>query len=384
MSLNLGINASRARSGGGVAHLIGILQEANPADFGIEKVHVWSYEKLLAALPTAPWLIKHAPPELDLSLLRQLWWERFSLPKELRKVCCNVLLNVDAGSVCHFRPAVTMSRDMLSYDLGEIERYGVSKARLRLIVLRHVQNAALKSADGAIFLTRYAAHVIQQSCGPLRNIAHIPHGVGAAFQNIEPDHSWPIVGERAIRCLYVSNALPYKHQWNVVEAVAQLRQRGFELQLELVGGGEGIAQERLEAQIAAADPDRTFVTQREFVPQATLLGLLAQADLFVFASSCENMPNTLVEAMAAGLPIACSNRGPMPEVLEDGGVYFDPEDPDSIAAAIEDLITDSSKRTRLAVRAKELSHQYSWKRCARETFSFIAQIGERVKQTNQQ
>ena len=35
------------------------------------------------------------------------------------------------------------------------------------------------------------------------------------------------------------------------------------------------------------------------------------------------MPNTLVEAMASGLPIACSDRGPMPEVLGDGGVLFD-------------------------------------------------------------
>lgn len=380
----LGFNACRARSGGAIAHLMGILHEVDPAKFGIRDVHVWSYSRLLAALPDVPWLKKHAPPELERSLVHQLWWERFSLPRELRKTDCSIVMNVDAGSVCRFRPAVTMSRDMLSYEPGEIERYGISKERLRLFALRHVQNASLKAADGAVFLTRYAARVIQQSCGPLRNIAHIPHGVGAAFQAIELNHSWPMAGERAIRCLYVSNALPYKHQWNVVKAVAQLRQRGFNLQLELVGGGEGRAQARLESQITVSDPDRAFVTQREFVPQHALPRILAQADLFVFASSCENMPNTLVEAMAAGLPIACSNRGPMPEVLEDGGVYFDPEEPDSIAAAIEDLIIDHDKRTRLAARAKELSRQYSWTRCARETFSFIAQIAERVRQATQQ
>jgi glycosyltransferase involved in cell wall biosynthesis len=277
-----------------------------------------------------------------------------------------------------------MSRDMLSYEPGEIQRYGISKARLRLIVLRYVQNASLKAADGAVFLTRYAARVIQRSCGPLRNIAYIPHGVGAVFQSIELDHCWPMAGERPIRCLYISNVLPYKHQWNVVEAVAQLRKRGFDLQLELVGGGEGKAQARLEAQFAVPDSRRAFVTQRGFVPQHILPGVLAQADLFVFASSCENMPNTLLEAMAAGLPIACSNRGPMPEVLQDGGVYFDPEDPGSMATAIEDLITDIAKRTQLAKRAKELARQYSWSRCASETFSFISQVAERVKQSNLQ
>ncbi len=378
----LGINACRARSGGAIAHLVGILGEGDPAEFGIRDVHLWSYPRLLAALPDAPWLIKHAPAELERPLLHQLWWERVSLPGDLRNAGCSMLLNVDAGSVCRFRPAVTMSRDMLSYEPGEIERYGVSKARLRLIALRHAQNASLRAADGAVFLTRYAARVIQQSCGPLPNIAYIPHGVGAAFQAIDPVRSWPGAGERPIRCLYISNVAPYKHQWHVVQAAAQLRQQGFGLQLELVGGGEGKAQARLEAQVALSDPKGAFVNVHDFVPQHILPRFLAQADLFVFASSCENMPNTLVEAMAAGLPIACANRGPMPEVLEDGGVYFDPESPNSIAVAIEDLINDPGKRARLAARAKELSRKYSWSRCAYETLSFISQTAKRVEQRN--
>jgi N-acetyl sugar amidotransferase len=378
--MNLCINACRARSGGAIAHLIGILQEANPADFGIKEVHVWSHSKLLAALPAFPWLVKHAPPELDKQLLHQLWWERFSLSNELRKANCTILLNVHASSVCGFQPAVTMSQDMLSFEPGEIKRYGISKASLRLIVLRYIQNHSLRSAAGAIFLTHYAARVIQKYCGPLSNIAYVPHGVGEAFRVSKSKHDWPKSGERPIRCLYVSNALPYKHQWHVVQAVEQLRQRGFDVQLELVGGGEGMAYERLERQIATSDPHGVFVSQRGFVPQTALPGFLAQADVFVFASSCENMPNTLLEAMAAGLPIACSNRGPMPEVLEDGGVYFDPENPDSIAAAIEDLISDPTKRVQFASRAKQLSLQYSWARCARETFSFLAQTGDQVRQ----
>ena len=47
------------------------------------------------------------------------------------------------------------------------------------------------------------------------------------------------------------------------------------------------------------------------------------------------MLNTLIESTCVGLPIACSNRGPMPEVLEDGGVYFDPENTQSIKRSIE-------------------------------------------------
>jgi len=380
MSKIFGINASRARSGGAIAHLVGILKEVDPSVFNISEVHVWSYAGLLDAIPKVQWIVKHQPPELERTIFHQLWWERFSLPVELRKARCSLLLNVDAGSVCRFRPAVTMSRDMLSYEPGEINRYGISKARLRLIALRYVQNASLKAADGTVFLTRYAASVIRQSCGSISDIVYIPHGVGEEFQTIKSERNWPQTGGQPIRCLYISNTAPYKHQWNVVRAVAQLRLRGFDVQIELVGGGNGKAQARLAAQIAESDPYREFVFQRGFVPQHTLPGYLSRADLFVFASSCENMPNTLVEAMAAGLPIVCSNRGPMPEVLEDGGVYFDPENPYSIADAIEDIINDAPKRSMLAARAKELSSKYSWSRCAYETFSFMIQTEERIKQ----
>jgi glycosyltransferase involved in cell wall biosynthesis len=91
------------------------------------------------------------------------------------------------------------------------------------------------------------------------------------------------------------------------------------------------------------------------------------------------MPVTLVEAMAIGLPIACSNSGPMPEVLADGGVFFNANDASSIAAAIEQIILSPELRLTITKQAKILSQQYSWKRCADETFAFIADVYKRNK-----
>lgn len=379
--LVVGIDASRNRSGGAKAHLIGLINGSDPGQHRIHEVHVWAYKALLDALPNVPWLVKHNPPALEKALVRQLWWQRFSFADEARAAGCKIVLNTDAGSVSSFQPAVTMSRDMLSYEAGEIERYGISKARLRLVLLRLIQNSALRRAAGAIFLTRHAANVIQKSCGPLSRIAYIPHGVGDAFKLVAPVDSWPATDERSIHCMYVSNAALYKHQWVVLKAIAGLRQRGFNLRLTLVGGGAGKAQRLLEEEIAVSDPARSFVRQLDFVPQAELPQLLAGADLFVFASSCENMPNTLVEAMAVGLPIACSDRGPMPEVLADGGVYFDPESAASISRAVEQLLTEPETRTRVSQRARQLSDQYSWSRCADETWAYLADIHKNLDVT---
>nr|MBI1232816.1 glycosyltransferase [Cytophagales bacterium] len=379
--IKIGINASRARSGGAVAHMRGILEAINPADYNISEIYVWSYRELVDALPDKPWLIKFCPEALNGSLAQQLWWEKSKLPDALRGNGCDILLNVDAGSVCRFRPAVTMSRDMLSYEPGEMRRFGYGKAWIRLLVLHYVQNASLRASDGCIFLTKYAGEMIVKSCGKLDNIAYIPHGISESFR-VERAQNWPRANERPVRCLYVSNALPYKHQWHVVKAIENLRNRGFNVQLDLVGGGEGAAQKRLEAQIAKSDSQGLFVTQHPFIPKEKLPKFLADADLFIFASSCENMPNTLIEAMAAGLPIACSNRGPMPEILGEGGVYFNPENPESISNAVEELITNDVKRMEIAQRSKELSNQYSWRRCENETFSFLVQTARKTKKSS--
>lgn len=372
------VDASRNRSGGGRTHLINILQGGDPRKHGVREVHVWAYRALLDALPEYDWLIKHGPPELEGSLIRQLLWQVFEFPVAFAAAGCDIVLNTDAGTVSSITPSVTMSRDMLSYEPGEIERFGWSKARLRLILLRYVQNRSLRRASGAVFLTGHAARTIQQSCGRLERVALIPHGIGDNFRVADRRPAWPASGERPIRCLYISNAALHKHQWTVVEAVAALRSGGLNVELQLVGGGAGRGLERLHHQIAISDPDRAFVDEVGAVPHSRLPDYLSLADLFVFASSCENMPNTLVEAMASGIPIACARRGPMPEVLQDGGVYFDPEDPISIAAVLKNLAGNAGLRRQVSSKAQILARQYSWGRCAAETWTFLAETCERV------
>lgn len=369
--MKIGIDASRNRSGGAKAHLIGILTECRPEKHGINEIHVWSFRSLLDQLPNYPWLIKHNPKALEQSLFRQLLWQATGLAGEAKEAGCDILFTTDASTLCRFKPMVVLSQDMLSYEPGVMRHFGYGIARLRLIAILVLQNLAFRRADGVIFLTRYAANIIQQSCGTLPFIAYVPHGVGSEFKQAQWINTRLESDNHIIRCIYVSNTEMYKHQWEVVRAIAALRKRGHKLKISLVGGGSGRAHDLLQREIAASDPEGVFVEQLDFLPQAALPMHLANSDLFVFASSCENLPVTLLEAMAVGLPIASSSRGPMLEILADGGVYFDPEDAESIAYAVEQIVTDEALRTRIAKRAKKLSAQYSWQRCSDETFAFI-------------
>jgi glycosyltransferase involved in cell wall biosynthesis len=124
--------------------------------------------------------------------------------------------------------------------------------------------------------------------------------------------------------------------------------------------------------MAEIDPEGGFVRYAGMLPYEALHALYAEANLCLFASSCEAFGQIVTEAMSAGLPIACSNRSAMPEILGNAGVYFDPENPDDIANTIIKLIESPELRAQKAQAAFERAKQYSWLRCADETFYFLA------------
>jgi glycosyltransferase involved in cell wall biosynthesis len=347
-ALTIGIDASRNRSGGAKAHLIGILSECAPEKHRICAIHVWAFRALLDQLPDYPWLFKHNPIALEQSLIKQLGWQATALAAEVKSAGCDILFTTDASTLCRFSPMVVLSQDLLSYEPGMMRYYGYGLARLRLLAILVLQNLTFRRAAGVIFLTHYAEKVIQQSCGRLPSTICIPHGVDAAFKKAQLANTWPEAEERPIRCIYVSNAEKYKYQWVVVKAIAALRQRGHNVSLTLVGGGKGAAQKLVEDTIANLDPIGMFVKQFDFLPKDELPTHLAQSDLFIFASGCETFGITLLEGMAFGMPIACSNRSSLPETLQNGGIYFDPEDADSISVAVEQIIQSPALRLNIA------------------------------------
>ena len=380
--LVVAIDASRIRSGGGVAHLIGILDIERIEGFGFKEIHVWSYRKLLDLIPDKPWLVKHHAKETEQSLLTQLFWQATRLPTEIREAGCQILFSADAGTVCRFEPMVALNQNMLPYDEGVLKLFGFSRNRLQQTVIYLVQKSAFRFATASIFLTHYAAKRVQHYTGRLLNTTVIAHGVGQVFKETLPQASWPRDKAQPIECLYVSPILEYKYQWVVVRAIKLLRDRGHQLRLTLVGGGGRRALRLLNKQIEASDPRHEFVTVLDFVPHEEIPLRIAQTNIFVFASGCETFGISLLEAMAVGVPIASSNQSSLPETLQDGGVYFDPTDDTSIADAIEQLINDPVRREHLAQQAKTLSESYSWPRCAEQTWDYIGQVYAQYKKTN--
>lgn len=377
--LHLGIDATNIRQGGGVTHLSQLLRAGEPAAAGIERVTVWACQSTAATLPVRPWLAKRSAPWMEAALPRRMAGQQLQLPRALREAGCDVLFS-PGGTLPAWCPVptVTMSQNMLPFEPLEAARFGrLSAMRLKMRLLRHTQGRSFRRADGLIFLTQYAETAVSKALGGVASAtALVPHGIESRFLLV-PRVQRPLAAcsaENPFRVLYVSILMPYKHQVQVARAASQLRAEGLSIEMRFIGAPWGDYGRQFRALLDELDPKREFLLWSGAEPFEALHGFYQNADAFVFASSCENLPNILIEAMAAGLPIASSNRGPMPEVLEDAGVYFDPEAPDSIANALRTLALDSLLRARLAESAWRKAESYSWERCARDTFEFIARM----------
>jgi glycosyltransferase involved in cell wall biosynthesis len=382
-TLTIGIDAANLRKGGGVTHLIELLREAKPESFGIERVVVWGGRSTLDALDDSSWLDKRNPSELDKGLLQRTLWQCFSLSQAARDLGCDVLFVPGGSYAGNFHPTVTMSQNLLPFEMRELWRYGWSFRTLKFLLLRLVQSRSFQKTDGVIFLTQYARGAVLSVTGILNGISSIiPHGMNPRFNQV-PKVQRAITefdDEQPYRILYVSSIDQYKHQWHVVEAVSSIRKLGLPIVLDLVGPAYPPSLKRLNKITSKLDTDRTWVHYHGTIDFNAIHESYEQSDLAVFASSCENMPNILLEAMAMGLPLACSNRGPMPEVLGNSGVFFNPEMPESIAKALQKLIDSSKLRTELSHASYERVQQYSWERCASETFGFLTGIAKQKKE----
>ena len=373
--MRYGIDASNLVSGGGTNHLINLLSHMNGVTDNTMSIIVWASDNLRAEIPRTKGIKVITVPDINGSSLRRLFWQMRRLPYLAQDVCdCILVPGGIAGN--HSIPIISMSRNMLPFEMGEAFRYGISYMLIRLFYLRILQSRTFHNSSGVIFLSDYARNRIISQIGKLRGkTALIPHGINSRFF-CEPRTQRRLESysmDDPFRLLYVSVVDVYKHQWNVVEAVSQLRKKGIPIVLDIVGPTYGPARRKLTKALNVWDTDRSFVRCYGNIAHTELHHVFHKSDGFIFASTCENFPNILLEAMSSGLPIACSNRRPMTDILGDSCVLFDPLHPQSISDAINMMIVDMTLRDKMSKSVYEKASDYSWEKCSIRTFDFIAE-----------
>jgi glycosyltransferase involved in cell wall biosynthesis len=111
-----------------------------------------------------------------------------------------------------------------------------------------------------------------------------------------------------------------------------------------------------------------------YVPHDQMQLLFGSAQCLVFPSLLEACGTVLIEALACGTPIICSRLRPLTDVCGDAAVYFNGEDPDSIADKLHEVLRDTSLRKELSERGLARAARFSWRNGAEKMYQVFEEL----------
>lgn len=165
---------------------------------------------------------------------------------------------------------------------------------------------------------------------------------------------------------------PRKNLIRLVDALRFLRQKDPSLSLVIVGSAGWLYQDFFQHLEKLEDPRAVLLSG--YVPDADLPAVIAGAAAYVLASFYEGFGLSILEAMACGTPVTCSNTSSMPELGGDAARYFDPHDTQGMTAAIAAVLEDSELRAEMRERGLAQAARFSWQRTAKETLAVYERV----------
>ncbi len=240
--------------------------------------------------------------------------------------------------------------------------------------------------------TRRATHVIIDSHATLVDLIHdslaleaqataIPLGVAAHFA---PQSPQDVVAYRARvglarpYALYLGINKPHKNLATLLRAWAALPATLRE-KYTLALAGQQDPRYAEGPTLAEALGIAQSVRFMGDIPESDLPLLYSGAACFVFPSLYEGFGLPILEAMACGAPVACSNVSSMPEVASEAALLFDPVDPGDIANALAQLLTDETLRQRLSAAGRVRASMFTWERTAADTLQVYRRLLAQAK-----
>lgn len=360
-------------SGGYVQYCKGVFGNGcSPNDLEIYFVCSEEFYKQLKPLDRNIKIITHSWLS-SRSWLKRYIWHIWIYPRIVKKICPDIEFYPSGHLRVYLRSAITVStsHNLALFDSEQLAVYKNTSAYNFLLNYRRQQAGSFLHSTGVIFLSDYSRRLVMGQLPSIGLNTVIPHGIGADLKEMRPRY---YKLNKTINILYVSSILFYKNHIQVVRAIKRVREvTGLNIILRFIGDSEHLALKQLK-DVIYLEKAQDYIEMAGQIAHDSVLYEYAKADIFVFASSCESCPVILLEAMAAGLPIACSDSCGLPDLLKDAGVYFNPKEPPSIAEALMELLTSEEKRRGYGQKAYKYSRAHTWESSAKKTFDFIRRV----------
>jgi glycosyltransferase involved in cell wall biosynthesis len=297
--------------------------------------------------------------------LAWVWGEQRYLPGIAATANCDVVHSLASTAPLHGPFARVTTIHDLNYKLVPESHFGVLGLGMRVLV-----PAAARRSHRVIVDAESTREDLTRHLGtPLEKVDVAPLGVSI------PDGVAPTPGAELRRKLNVderplalslSAKRPHKNIARLLRALAALP---HDRRPSLVVPGYPTPHERELRELAATLGIADRVRLPGWLSTEDLEGLYAMAACVVLPSLYEGFGLPVLEAMARGVPVACSGTSSLPEVAGDAALLFDPHDTDAIAQAVDALLGDAALRARLADQGRGRAARFTWAAAADATLA---------------
>lgn len=214
--------------------------------------------------------------------------------------------------------------------------------------------AHARRADAIITSTEYARQLVATTFDVAADRIYVCPPGAPSWTSLGRQPQVPANGV----VLFLGTLEPRKNLGVLLDAYERLSAQGGAPPLVLAGRATPAAQPWLD-RIARA-PLSSLVTHAGYVPDGERERLFGRARMLVLPSADEGFGLTTLEAMSAGIPVIASNRGSLPEVVANGGMLLDPDDPAAWADAIARVATDDAWAAQLGAAGLARARAFTW------------------------
>ncbi|MCD6289563.1 MAG: glycosyltransferase family 4 protein [Anaerolineae bacterium] len=303
--------------------------------------------------------------------LRQQWEVRAALRRSLADIYHSTYFAMP------YWPGVPVI--LTVYDLIPLLYPEAASSRARWL-FPYLMRWALRVARHVIAISTATRDDLQRHFHvPASKVSVIPLAPAARFRPQPPAIVEALVARMGLSqpyALYLGSNRPHKNLVRLVEAWALARRMSAAAgRWTLVIAGmwdERYPQARRRVHELDVGGSVRFLGP---VAEAALPALYSGADLFIFPSLYEGFGLPVLEAMACGAPVLCSNRPSLPEVAGDAAYLVDPTSVEGMAMAIVSLLGDAARREEMSRRSLGQAAKFSWQRVAQMTLAVYRQVG---------
>ena len=358
------INGLHAKTGGGITYLKNMIPIfCNDTDL---EIHLCLHEEQKDILDVSDFDLKVYYLDFQTGFWRLPLNEQIHIPQLAKKIGTDITFSPANYGPFLAPKSIILLRNALS--VAFVEWRPTKLAYWAMVYLG--TTVSVLFCRRAVAVSRYARRSAGGGMMGLlwKRSSVIYHGVGEIFSPL------PEGDGREDFLLAVSDIYVQKNLKNLLLAVNMLREIRPDIRLKIAGSAVDGEYYALLVNVVEELGLENNIEFLGAVSPRELAKLYRSCGVFVFPSSVETFGNPLVEAMASGAPIASSNTAAMPEIAQNGALFFDPDNIQEMKSVIERLLVDKKLCRELSNKALIRSKKFLWELTAMQTIDVFKRV----------